>query len=230
MRVVSCVPSLTEWLFDLGVGDQVVGRTKFCVHPPMNVERVGGTKDLKVERIAALRPDLVIANKEENVREQVEACRVFADVLVTDIRTVEGAWAAMQEVAEAVGAVAAGRTWVERIREAWGEPRPARMRAAYCVWREPLMVAGGDTYISDVMRWWGIENAFGSESRYPMADAAKWQAARPEVVLLPSEPFPFKERHQAEFAEPTTLVDGEAFSWYGSRMWHAVGSLRQFGG
>ena len=124
--MVSCVPSLTEWLFDLGVGDQVVGRTKFCVHPPMEVERVGGTKDLKVERIAALRPDLVIANKEENVREQIEACGAFADVLVTDIRTVEGAWAAMQEVAEAVGASAAGRTWVERIREAWGEPRPAR--------------------------------------------------------------------------------------------------------
>ncbi len=92
------------------------------------------------------------------------------------------------------------------------------------------MVAGGDTYISDVMRWWGIENAFASEARYPAVDAANWQAARPELVLLPSEPFPFKERHQAEFTEPTALVDGEAFSWYGSRMWHAVGRLRQFGG
>ena len=233
MRVVSCVPSLTEWVWDLGGAADLVGRTKFCVHPREEVKRVpqiGGTKTLKVEAIEALKPDIVIANREENDKAQIEACGAFADVLVTDIRTVNEAWAELARVAYAVGRKAEGAEWIEKIRQAWGEPRPVRERVAYCVWREPRMVAGGDTYISDVLRWWGAENAFVELPRYPEVKEVDWAAAAVDRVLLPSEPFPFKPKHVAEFEAPATLVDGEAFSWYGSRMWHAVAALRHFGG
>ena len=230
MRVVSCVPSLTEWIADVAGPDVVVGRTKFCVRGAPHALRIGGTKTVDPERIEALKPDLVIANREENVRAQIEACEAFSTVLVTEIRTVEMAWQEMTRVAEAVGAGPAGNRWIERIRGAWGDPKPIRERVAYCVWRDPRMVAGGDTYISDVLRWWGAENAFGHLMRYPAIDAEAWSNTHIDRVLLPSEPFPFQEKHQAEFEQPTALVDGEAFSWYGSRMWHAVGSLRQFGG
>jgi ABC-type hemin transport system substrate-binding protein len=233
MRVVSCVPSLTEWIWDLGGSGALVGRTKFCVHPRNDIKQVphiGGTKTLNVEAIEALQPDIVIANREENDKAQIEACATFSNVLVTEIRTVTEAWAELARVADAIDRKAEGAAWIEKIRQAWGEPRPVRERVAYCVWREPRMVAGGDTYISDVLRWWGAENAFAGRSRYPEVSPADWAAAGPDRVLLPSEPFPFKPKHVAEFEAPATLVDGEAFSWYGSRMWHAVDALRHFGG
>lgn len=233
MRIVSCVPSLTEWIWDLGASNDLVGRTKFCVHPDSAIRKtpqVGGTKSLKVEAIAALQPDLVIANREENIREQIEACAEFCPVLLTDIRTVQGAWEEMQRIADAVGYHAEGKAWIARIQDAWGPQKPLHRKVAYCVWRDPLMVAGGDTFISDVLNWWGMANAFGHLSRYPEVTSEMLLEADVEEVLLPSEPFPFKVRHQSEFSLPNRLVDGEAFSWYGSRMWHARGQLRQIVG
>lgn len=232
MRVVSCVPSLTEWLVD--VGAEVVGRTKFCVHPAVQVDeipRIGGTKTLHLDRIRELKPDLVVANREENVRGQIEALAATLPVLVTDISDVRTAWSEMERVAEAAGCGAAGREWVARIREAWGEPKPVRVRVAYAVWARPWMVAGGDTYIHDVLRWWGFENVFGQELRYPERPFEEW-TERPDVVFLPSEPYPCGAREVAEVERAgmrAALVDGEAFSWYGSRMWHARQILGQGG-
>ena len=224
MRIVSLVPSWSEWLVDLGV--EPVGVTRFCVHPEglhRRVARVGGTKQVDVPRVHALKPDLVIACREENVKTQVEALDV--PVLVTDASTVEGAWKDMLRIAEAVGRADQGRDWVSRIQTAWGQPRTAEWTAAYAIWRDPWMVAGGDTYIHDVLSWWGVANAFADELRYP--EATDWRAA--EVVLLSSEPYPFRESHVKllrQEGQTALLVNGEAFSWYGSRMLHAVQDLR----
>ena len=232
MRVVSCVPSLTEWLVD--VGANVVGRTRFCVHPApavAQIARIGGTKQVHHDRILELKPDLIVANREENVRGQIEDLARSCPVLVTDISSVETAWTEMQRVADAVECGTAGREWIDRIREAWGEPRPVRGRAVYAVWARPWMVAGGDTYISDVMRWWGWENTYAGMSRYPeVQPGTTWEAC--DAVLLPSEPYPFGAREAEEVRRAggqPRLVDGEAFSWYGSRMWHVAACLGQGG-
>lgn len=231
MRIVSLVPSWTEWLFDLGCGDEVVGLTTFCVHPRERwraTERVGGTKRVHVERVRALAPDLVIANREENVREQVEALAAFVPVLLTDVPDVPTAWTEMQRIAEAVGRGAAGRVWLDQIQTAWGHPRPVTRPVAYLIWAEPWMAAGGDTYIASVLRWWGGQNIFDALPRYPTVDGTEpaWQL-QPEV-LLSSEPFPFQPKHAAPWRQRglnVQFVDGEAFSWYGSRMWHARATL-----
>lgn len=224
MRIVSLVPSWSEWLADLGV--EPVGVTKFCVHPDglhRRVARVGGTKQVDVARVEALRPDWVIACREENVKEQVEA--LSAPVLLTEASTVEGAWADMMRIAEAVDRQDAGRDWVQRTREAWGDPRPVEWTVAYAIWREPWMVAGGGTYIHEVLKWWGVANAFADEPRYP--EVTHWGGA--DAVLLSSEPYPFREAHVEalrEAGQTALRVNGEAFSWYGSRMLHAVQDLR----
>jgi ABC-type Fe3+-hydroxamate transport system substrate-binding protein len=228
MRIVSLVPSWTEYLLDLGV--HVVGRTKFCVRPDITVkhiEHIGGTKSINSSKIAALKPDLIIANLEENDREQVEECQRFCAVLLTDVRSVESAWDEAKRIAVAVGKREMGELFVRRVQEAWGSARPLHSQATYVVWKDPLMLAGSDTYISDVMRWWGIENVGGqwTSGRYPQPPNQEWMEAKADWVLLPSEPFPFSEKHLSDFSANVStpfLVDGEAFSWYGSRMLHAT--------
>lgn len=236
MRVVSLVPSWTEFLHDLDV--EVVGQTKFCVRPASKfrtVPRIGGTKNVKVQDVLALKPDLVVANREENDKTQVEAlmARLPGGVLLTDVRTVPDAWTAMAQLGERVDRAADARDMVNRIRDAWGEPRAIVGQAGYAVWSAPWMVAGHDTFIHDVMSHWGIGNAIdgGTESRYPSTgeDSERGTLAARQW-LLPSEPFPFQPKHLPALhaAHPEArfrLVDGEAFSWYGSRMLHVTAHL-----
>ena len=238
MRVVSLVPSWTEFLHDLNV--DVVGQTKFCVRPASMfraLPRIGGTKNVKVEDVLALKPDLVVANREENDKAQVEALMegLPEGVLLTDVRTVPDAWAAMVQVGSRVDRAADTRDMVNRIQDAWGEPRAILGQAGYAVWSSPWMAAGHDTFIHDVMRHWGIANAIGgdSESRYPTTgkDLERGTLAARQW-LLPSEPFPFQPKHLPALhaAHPEArfrLVDGEAFSWYGSRMLHVTAHLRE---
>lgn len=234
MRIVSLVPSWTEYLVDLGLEDQLVGRTKFCVRAgqqPEGITRIGGTKSLHLDRIESLQPDLVVAAKEENLREQVEACSAFSEVLLTDVRDVQGAFECLETVAEQAGRKTAGQAWRDKIEKAWGHPRPVMERAFYVIWQKPLMVAGHDTYIHSVMKWWGIENAasMDSKERYPTLEPDNEAHMECRRMLLSSEPFPFNTSHCAAFAEKgiaARCVDGEAFSWYGSRMLHAVDYLR----
>ena len=239
MRVVSLVPSWTEFLHELEA--EVVGQTKFCVRPESAfriVPRVGGTKTVNVQAILDLQPDLVVANREENDREQVQRVQEALGhdaVLVTDVRTVSQALEAMAELGTWIGCEAKAREWSERIAEAWGDPRPARGEAGYAVWSSPWMAAGADTFISDVMKHWGIANAFevtSSNDRYPtLGESPKQGARKARTWLLPSEPFPFADKHLASLQAESPdarfkLVDGEAFSWYGSRMLHVVDHLR----
>ncbi|MDA0304202.1 MAG: helical backbone metal receptor [Bacteroidetes bacterium] len=230
MRIVSLVPSWTEYLLDLGLENQVIGRTKFCVRPEKMVRSIpiiGGTKTLHIDKIEALKPDLIVANIEENDREQVEACQQFCPVLLTDVRSVESALIEAERIAAAVGKSESGARWTRQIQDAWGAARPIHSKAAYVVWKDPLMVAGDDTYINDVMRWWGIHN-IGEQwnnGRYPQPPSHEWQKTNADWVLLPSEPFPFSQKHLSGFDDhlgTALLVDGEAFSWYGSRMLHAA--------
>lgn len=219
MRIVSLVPSWSEWLCDLG--KEPVGVTSFCTRPKGlkdRAQRIGGTKKIDVDRINALNPDLVIASKEENVKEQVEALN--APVLATDVRTVSEAWETMLDIADIVERSSVGKDWVDRIQQAWGEPRQPRVQASYVIWKSPWMVAGGGTYIHHVLQWWGIENAHGNRQRYPQVQPEELA----QIVLLSSEPFPFGHLHLNEpdlQERKAFLVNGEACSWYGSRMWHA---------
>ena len=233
-RIVSLVPSLTELLAALALDAETVGLTRFCVHPPDWKARktiVGGTKNVDVERVRALAPDLVIANREENVREQVEAIAAFAPVALTDVDSVETALSAVRAVGQATGREAASDALADRIASGFDAlPAFASLRALYLIWRDPWMTVGRDTYIHSVMARAGLVNAFGARTRYPAVAPSEIAAAQPDVLLLSSEPYPFAEKHLAEAqalapAARVALVDGEVFSWYGPRMLAAPAAL-----
>lgn len=236
-RIVSLCPSLTETLYALGLGTRVVGRTRFCLHPEPAVRqatRVGGTKQINFERLHALKPDLIIAEKEENTREMVEALAQDYPVYVIDVQTVEQAIAMIADLGRLTGTQAAAQRLQQAIRQGWDQlPRwPRAPRVAYFIWQAPLMVVGRDTYIQSVLARLGMANVFlDREARYPQITAADLQAAQPDYVLLSSEPFPFADQHVAAFQAllpqaQVNLVDGEMFSWYGARMQQAAAWLQ----
>lgn len=225
MRVVSLVPSLTELLYHLQV--EVVGITKFCVHPTIwyrTLPRVGGTKNPDIEYIKALNPDLVIANREENRREDVEALQNFTRVLVTHISTIEDAILEIRKIGEVCEAKNRAEDLIHNINLLWQPLKNIieNQRAVYLIWRNPYMAAGTDTYIHHVLCHLGFKNAV-TKSRYPTLNRDDISCLRPDVIFLSSEPYPFKDRHVDELTEISSgsrvvLVDGQAFSWYGYRM------------
>jgi ABC-type Fe3+-hydroxamate transport system substrate-binding protein len=234
MRIVSLCPSLTELVFDLGRGEDLVGRTKFCVHPAGRVERVesvGGTKNPKVARIVELAPDLVLLNEEENRREDADAlaaagvrCHVsFPRDVDGTARMVREIGAVLDRPDEAERIAADVERRAARVRDG-GSHAPA-VRYAYVIWRNPWMVAGGDTFVTAMLALPGGVNVFaGRPERYPTVAPEELAAADPDAVLLSSEPFPFKEKHADELAAATglprermQLVDGEYLTWHGSR-------------
>ncbi len=237
-RIVSLVPSQTELLADLGLEEQVVGITKFCVHPEYwfrSKTRIGGTKNIHLDQIRALRPDLVIANKEENQKEQVESLMPHCPVWVSDIQTVTSALHMIRQV----GAITNRETEAARITQQIEGGFAALQRdvvpkkVAYFIWRNPWMCAGGDTFIHDMLERIGWQNVFTDLDRYPEINNDELMSRCPELVLLSSEPYPFREKHihelQALLPDATVaLADGEMFSWYGSRMIQATVYLQQF--
>ncbi len=221
------MPSQTELLADLGLDAEVVGLTRFCVHPAGWKEEkriVGGTKNVNLDRVRALAPDLVLANLEENTRADVEALDAFAPVFVTDVAGVDSALALVRTVGALVHRSEAAEALVGEIERGFAALRSEPpLRVAYLIWRDPWMTVGGDTFIHDVLRRASFVNVFGDRRRYPEVTAEDLAASRPDVVFLSSEPFPFREKHLAETrgvvpGVPVRLVDGELFSWYGSRM------------
>lgn len=272
MRIVSLVPSLTEFLFDLGLDEQIVGRTRFCIHPRGRVDRaaiVGGTKNPNHARIVALKPDLIIANREENRKEDIDALArllpyagedartdagadagsdagtspdsntgikpaIGAEILVTDIQTIDQALQEMIRIGIRCGREAEARRWVSDIEECRpgrsaipksagtshqpdntfqrSAARPSSISTVYLIWKDPWMTIGHDTYIHSVLEEWGFRNLFGGRTRYPAVTLEEIQRLRPECLLLSSEPYPFKESHRAMLAEqlaeqlPDTMV------------------------
>lgn len=241
-RIVSLIPSITEILFALGVGDAVAGCTIYCTQPPQGVAgktRVGGEKNPRLDVIRDLAPDLVVANVEENRREDVEALRAAGiSVLVTYPRTVRAGIRLVRELGEAVGAEERGRAMARdlegRLAAVTARRRGrAAARVFYPIWRRPYMTISRDTYAHDMLAVCGGENVFGDEpGRYPEVALARVAAARPQVILLPDEPYRFRRAHLADFdAYPEVpavrdgrlhLVDGKLATWYGPRIADAL--------
>jgi ABC-type Fe3+-hydroxamate transport system substrate-binding protein len=234
MRLVSLCPSLTELVFDLGRGAELVGRTRFCVHPEGlvdQVERVGGTKNPKIPRILELAPDLVLLNEEENRREDWEALEgAGIRCHVSFPRDVAGTAAMVRDIAAVLGRAAEGERIASDIearaaRVAAAAARRAPVRYTYLIWRDPWMAVSGDAFVSAMLGLAGGENVFaGAAERYPAITAEELRDAAPDRVFLSSEPFPFTATHAAELAAVTglplerfVLADGELLSWHGSR-------------
>lgn len=234
MRIVSLCPSLTELVFDLGRGDSLVGLTKFCIHPAQavrRIEKVGGTKTPRIERIVELAPDLVLLNEEENRIEDAEALAAAGlPCHVSFPKTAIETAAMVRSIGEAVQRPEAAEALARDIEETARRVRVASeclapVRYAYLIWREPLMSVSGDTFISDLLRLAGGDNAFADRpKRYPVVEAEDLAAAGLQAVLLSTEPFPFQEKHVDEVSRQTGLapeifhiVDGEMLSWHGSR-------------
>lgn len=228
-RIISVVPSQTELLYDLGA--TVVGITKFCVHPEewfRTITRIGGTKQLHLDKIAALQPDLIIANKEENTKEQIETLAALFPVWISDIHDLNGACDMITSIGHIVNKHHAANRIAATIRERFDllQALQPAVPTAYFIWRNPWMIAGGDTFIHEMLRTIGLRNVFEDLPRYPSITLPQLAASGCRLVLLSSEPYPFKEQHIAEIQAylpdaEIRLVDGEMFSWYGSRLLHA---------
>jgi len=227
-RIVSLVPSQTELLFALGLGSKVVGVTKFCVHPTavrQTAAVVGGTKNFDFAKIHALQPDLIIGNKEENHQAGMEELATRYPVWLSDIPDLPAALDMIRRVGLMGGAQATANALAQQLAAAFtalAPPVPA-IPAAYLIWRKPYMAAASGTFIDDMLQRAGFRNVFAHLGRYPELTAAQLAAAAPARLLLSSEPYPFGDKHFAEFREicPTAtiqVVDGELFSWYGSRL------------
>ena len=236
-KIVSVVPSQTELLYDLGLDKEVAAITKFCIHPDSwhrTKKRIGGTKQLHSEEIRLLRPDLIIANKEENAREQIEELAEYFPVWVSDINGLDSALQMIQSVGEIVSREDAAKTIIQQIKKGFSnlEQPDNRSSVCYLIWKDPYMAAGGGTFINEMLYHAGYRNAFEGLSRYPKVTAEEIKAVAPDIIFLSSEPYPFKEKHKQELAAiiPSAkiiLADGEYFSWYGSRLAKAPAYFKQ---
>jgi ABC-type Fe3+-hydroxamate transport system substrate-binding protein len=228
-RIVSLVPSQTELLYDLGLGDEVVGQTLFCVHPSHMQKikpRVGGTKNFKEDKINALYPDLIIGNKEENEEQGIVSLMAKYPVWMSDIKNLEDALQMIRMVGELVGKQAKAIEISHQISFGFDNLSLQKQgpKVAYFIWHKPWMVAGKDTFINNMLCRLNMQNVFEAlPTRYPEVNDEALHAQKPDLVLLSSEPYPFKQLHVEELRKiwPNAkymFVDGEMFSWYGSRL------------
>jgi iron complex transport system substrate-binding protein len=241
MRIVSLVPSQTELLFDLGLEDRLVGITKFCVHPyhlKSTKKIIGGTKKVHMEKIRLLQPDIIIANKEENTEEIVESLKEIAPVWTSNIITIQNSLNMIVEFGKIFSVRTKAQQWIDKIVygvndfKKFMQGRPVQ-KAAYLIWKEPYMAAGEDTFINEMLKLNNFINIYESRGRYPEIIIQKMRIqGDPDVVFLSSEPYPFKEEDAFEIGRwthhaKTVYVDGEMFSWYGSRMIKAFEYFKQ---
>jgi ABC-type Fe3+-hydroxamate transport system substrate-binding protein len=230
-RIISLVPSQTELLFDLGLEAETVGITKFCVHPQSwfkTKERIGGTKKLNLAKIKALNPDLIIANKEENVKEQVEELAQHYPVWLTDVNNLQDALQMIEDIGILTGKQTEAKALTVSITKSFAEleerkTQNPKLKTAYLIWQKPYMTVGGDTFINNMLQHCGFQNIFSNKTRYPEISITELQTANCGLLLLSSEPYPFKQKNIDELSKelPGTkiiLADGEFFSWYGSRL------------
>ena len=227
-KIISLVPSQTELLSYFGLDKEVVGITKFCVHPAnwfTTKTRVGGTRHLNLALIKNLKPDLIIANKEENVKEQIEELAKDFNVWVTDVNTLQDALLMIMETGELTHKTNEAETLISAIKTNFSQLQTPnhQLQTCYLIWQKPYMTVGGDTFINDMMKHCGLQNIFENKSRYPEITLEELKIANCQLVLLSSEPYPFKQKHLDELQKilpdkKIILVDGEMFSWYGSRL------------
>ncbi len=235
-RIISIVPSQTELLYDLGLDNEVAGITKFCIHPEQwfrSKTRVGGTKQLHTGIIQDLEPDLIIANREENTKEQVEALAAKYPVWISDINTLDDALQMISSTGAITGREKQAYHIIREIEDGFTnlvfDVPP--IAAAYLIWKDPYMTIGGDSFISHMMIKAGLLNVFEALQRYPVISLEQIAASGCQYLLLSSEPYPFAQKHLDELKQSLPginilLVDGELFSWYGSRLVKAPAYFR----
>jgi ABC-type Fe3+-hydroxamate transport system substrate-binding protein len=227
-RIISLVPSQTELLYDLGLDEEVIGITKFCIHPDewfKSKTRIGGTKQLHIQKIKDLQPDLIIANKEENVQDQIEELAMDFPVWISDVNHLNNALEMISSLGKLTGKMKEAGMINDKINDSFARLRTSDfiLRTCYLIWRDPFMTVGGDTFINDMLSLAGFQNIFSDKKRYPEISIEELRSAGCRLLLLSSEPFPFKQKHVDELQQllPDTkilLADGEMFSWYGSRL------------
>ena len=235
VRIVSLVPSQTELLADLGLENQVVGITKFCVHPGNWLRTktiVGGTKQVHLDKVKDLQPDLIIANKEENVREQIEELAKEFPVWVSDVNNLDDALKMINSVGKIVDKESTAIAMSNEIKYGFSllQTTNFKLQTAYLIWKDPYMTVGGDTFINNMLSLCGFNNTFASQTRYPVVTKDDLQSC--ELILLSTEPYPFKEKDRTELQRllpnsKIVIVDGEMFSWYGSRLLKAPSYFKQ---
>lgn len=231
MKIISLVPSITELLFDLGLKDQIIGRTKFCIHPKLEVSEIpqfGGTKGLHLDKIKNAQPDLIIANKEENLKSEIEELQKDFDVLITDVSTLQENNEMILQIGKRTHCLSQAEQLVKEINNNFSNLTPvfSPPSVLYLIWRDPLMSVGGDTFIHEMIQLAGFKNTFEDSERYPEVNSSL--DLDTDYIFLSSEPYPFSLKHFTEInkrfpAAKCILVDGEMFSWYGSRMKLAPG-------
>lgn len=227
-RIISLVPSQTELLANLGLDKETVGLTKFCVHPDhwfRNKTKVGGTKQININIIHQLQPDLIIANKEENVKEQVEELEKKYPVWVSDVNNLTDAYEMIEQTGKLTNREEKASAINLKIKENFCRLNAvgAKRKTIYLIWQKPYITIGGDTFIHSMMWLAGFENVYAGRTRYPEISLDEIIKKKPALLFLSSEPFPFKQKHIDELktflpATKIVLVDGEPFSWYGSRL------------
>ena len=240
-RIISLVPSQTELLVDLGLEDNIVGITKFCIHP-IHLRKtktiVGGTKNIKIDKIKELQPDIILCNKEENTKEIVEDCEKIAPTHVSDIYTIDDA----KELISLYGIMFSRRTEATNIIQKLDFKlnnfkhfikNTEEKKVAYFIWRKPWMVAANNTFINYLLELNKFNNIYNNKERYPEVEIKKIRLeGDPDFIFLSSEPYPFKDEHAFELGRfthhaKTVFVDGEMFSWYGSRLLKAFDYFKQ---
>ncbi|MBL0358859.1 MAG: ABC transporter substrate-binding protein [Chitinophagaceae bacterium] len=230
-RIVSLVPSQTELLFHLGLEAVVAGITRFCIHPAAwgkNKNIVGGTRNVNLDKIKALDPDLIIANKEENNKDQIEALALKYNLWVTDISNLDEALQMIIDIGLLTQTQKRAAEITVEIKQQFSHLHQSsrKIKTCYLIWRNPYMTIGGDTFIHDMLERCGLENIYAASKRYPEINLNELKVDHCQLLQLSSEPYPFKQQHIDEMQKllPGTtimLVDGELFSWYGSRLLQA---------
>ena len=237
-RIVSLVPSQTELLVDLGLEKNIVGITKFCIHPSNLKEGktiVGGTKNINIDKIKALKPDIILCNKEENTKEIVDICKNIAITHVSDIYTIKDVFEIVNQYGNIFNCNAKSLELENNLKEKLNNfhqfiKDKQTIRVAYFIWKNPWIVAANTTFINHLLQLNNFVNVYSNKERYPEVDILKLKNL--DAILLSSEPFPFKEIHikELEVNFPKTkilLVDGEMFSWYGSRLLKAFDYFKE---
>jgi hypothetical protein len=230
-RIVSLVPSQTALLHHIDLEAETVGITKFCIHPAewkKNKTIIGGTKNINIEKITTLDPDLIIANKEENVKTQVEELAEKFPVWVTDVNSLNDAYQMMKDIGLLTNKTHECDKLIADIKSTFDDLDlvSKKINACYLIWKDPYMTIGGDTFINDMMAHCGLNNVFKDKKRYPVISIKEIIDADSELILLSSEPYPFAEKHIMELQHSLQgarirLTDGEMFSWYGSHLLHS---------
>ncbi len=239
-RIISLVPSQTELLYYWGLEERVVGITKFCIHPKewyRTKPRVGGTKNIDLDKIHALKPDIIIANKEENSKEDIALLQQYYPVWLSDLICLEDVFDLFYRLGNLLDVVKEAAELSQQIQTNFARLREEistsnKLKVAYFIWQNPYMVAANQTFIHTVLEAAGFQNVWESLERYPQVEIEAIQAAEPEFIFLSSEPYPFQEKHIALFQKicpkaRVIIVDGELFSWYGSRLLFTVDYLRK---